>query len=216
MEWLKQWVRELVMLVLLAGCLDLLVPMGSLKKYVRMVMGLLVMVSLINPILGLWRAEIRIDQVLEQQSGRLPSIKEVQAEADRYRSRVEAQVSGQFRQQVESRAAEAARAISGIHEATVTAEVAIAADQTPSIASVRVYITPQRPAVAAVQPVEAVQRYADRCDGGDCKATGEMGPAGRPTPPQVDRDLAERVREAVAAALAVESDQVTVLAKEAR
>lgn len=51
MEFLQQWARGLVALVVLMGLVELLLPPDSLKPYVRMVLGLLVIVALIRPIL---------------------------------------------------------------------------------------------------------------------------------------------------------------------
>jgi len=53
MEVLKETVRNIALLVLLAAVLDLLLPSGKMSAYIKMVMGLFVLVSVLNPLLGI-------------------------------------------------------------------------------------------------------------------------------------------------------------------
>lgn len=204
------------MLVLLAGCLDLLVPMGSLKRYVRMTMGLLVMISLINPVLSLWKADVRIEEVLAQQEIGLPSLQAVQAEASRYRSQIDGQVEERLRQQVEARASEAAQRVDGVGEAFAQAELTPGEDQTPLLTGIQVYIMAKTGSVTAVQPVEPVALHGEACGPQPCAEQHGADVARRSGAPFPDAALAARVKQAVAAALSIDPDLVAVLAKEAR
>ena len=51
MEFLREWARNLASLVVMLGLIELLLPQDSLRPYVRMVLGLLVIVALIRPVL---------------------------------------------------------------------------------------------------------------------------------------------------------------------
>lgn len=57
MEMIKAWVRDLVILVIFASMLEMLLPNGSLKKYVKLVIGFFMMLAILNPILSLFRAD---------------------------------------------------------------------------------------------------------------------------------------------------------------
>jgi stage III sporulation protein AF len=200
LEWLTGWVRELVALVLLAGCLELLVPMGSFKKYVRMVMGLLVVVSILNPVLALWRSEIVLDEaVLAGGQSSLPSLEQVQHEARRYRERVLAQAFERLRRQVEETAAAAARAVEGVAGATARATVQSREQgAAPLVERVHVDIVlgGQSAAVRPVDPVRIGGMPERRADG--------------------RHPVADAVRHRVAGALGVGPESVTVAIEEAR
>ncbi|MDR2504969.1 MAG: stage III sporulation protein AF [Oscillospiraceae bacterium] len=46
--------RQLVVISLIAALIDLLIPSGGMKKYVRLVTGLLIMLLLLRPIASLF------------------------------------------------------------------------------------------------------------------------------------------------------------------
>ncbi|WP_139489328.1 stage III sporulation protein AF [Brevibacillus dissolubilis] len=49
MEWLILWLKKIILLVLLAAFLDLILPNTSLQRYVKMVMGLIILLTIISP-----------------------------------------------------------------------------------------------------------------------------------------------------------------------
>lgn len=51
MEFIQSWVRGLVTLAVLVGFVELMLPQDGFKPYVRMVLGLLVVVALIRPLI---------------------------------------------------------------------------------------------------------------------------------------------------------------------
>ncbi|MBO8128483.1 MAG: stage III sporulation protein AF [Peptococcaceae bacterium] len=54
METVQTLVRELVILAILAVLLELLLPESDMRRYVRMVLGLLVIVSVLQAVTGYW------------------------------------------------------------------------------------------------------------------------------------------------------------------
>ncbi|MBX6352921.1 MAG: stage III sporulation protein AF [Thermoflavifilum sp.] len=56
MTALGHWLKELVVLVLLAGLTDLVLPSASLQRYVRTVLGLAIIAMILQPILPLFDA----------------------------------------------------------------------------------------------------------------------------------------------------------------
>lgn len=52
---MTQWIRELVMLVIVLTFLELLAPQNTLKRYVHLVVGFLIMTAVLTPALSLIR-----------------------------------------------------------------------------------------------------------------------------------------------------------------
>lgn len=61
MSFIDHWVRSLAAILLLAGIAELLLPAGSLKGYARSLLGLLVLLGVLQPVVGLLRGTIRLD-----------------------------------------------------------------------------------------------------------------------------------------------------------
>lgn len=61
MEVLNTLVIELVILAILAVFLELLIPAGDLSRYVRMVLGLLIIVAVLQAATGFWHRELAMD-----------------------------------------------------------------------------------------------------------------------------------------------------------
>jgi stage III sporulation protein AF len=50
MAWLNEWVKELILIVLVAAFTDLLLPSHTLQRYVRTVIGLFLLLVLLSPV----------------------------------------------------------------------------------------------------------------------------------------------------------------------
>lgn len=57
MGWLSTWLRELIMIVLLATFVDMLLPNRSMERYVKLVLSLLILLTLLSPITKLLRSD---------------------------------------------------------------------------------------------------------------------------------------------------------------
>lgn len=53
MEWLNEWIKQIILLVLIATFIDLLLPNSSFDRYVKLVLGLLIIMAILSPILQL-------------------------------------------------------------------------------------------------------------------------------------------------------------------
>lgn len=54
-DFLRPWVRQLVIIVVLAGFVDMLLPSGQMRKFAQVVVGLFIIMALVNPLLLLFR-----------------------------------------------------------------------------------------------------------------------------------------------------------------
>lgn len=66
-EWLSEWLMEIIIIVLLAVFVDLLLPSSNMQKYAKMILGLLIILTIISPILGIFGDEYAIADMIEQQ-----------------------------------------------------------------------------------------------------------------------------------------------------
>jgi len=57
LDMISEMVRNIAVLVLLALFVELLIPFGELSRYIRMVMGLVLLAAVLNPVLGMLRQE---------------------------------------------------------------------------------------------------------------------------------------------------------------
>ncbi|MFX3616355.1 MAG: stage III sporulation protein AF [Sporolactobacillus sp.] len=57
MSYLENWVSQLVIIVLFAVILELLLPSGGYQKYVKLVVGLVLIVALMDPVIRLFHLD---------------------------------------------------------------------------------------------------------------------------------------------------------------
>ena len=57
MQTISELVRNVTIIVIIAGFLEMMLPSSELKRFIKMVMGLFVLVSILNPIVSLLRQE---------------------------------------------------------------------------------------------------------------------------------------------------------------
>lgn len=52
-SWMSDWLKQIVLLVLIATFIDLLLPNNRLDRYVKLVMGLLIILAMLSPVFQL-------------------------------------------------------------------------------------------------------------------------------------------------------------------
>lgn len=57
MTWLGDWLRELILVVLLAAFVEMLLPSKSMERYARLVLSLLVLLTLLSPIVSMLKGD---------------------------------------------------------------------------------------------------------------------------------------------------------------
>lgn len=53
MEWIRNWAMQVAGITVLAAICDVIMPRGNMQKYVRMVMGLVLIIALVKPLIGI-------------------------------------------------------------------------------------------------------------------------------------------------------------------
>ncbi|NMO96877.1 stage III sporulation protein AF [Paenibacillus lemnae] len=54
MEWLTEWLKSVIVVVMFAAFVELLLPGKSMERYARLVLSLLILLALLKPIIGLF------------------------------------------------------------------------------------------------------------------------------------------------------------------
>jgi len=204
MDFLKEWVRGLVMLVLLSTCLEMLLPMGSMKRYVRMAMGFLVVLAVTKPIFGFLGQPLDVDLALfaKEESRHLPTMGEIMAKATEFQKRNSDLVGEQARTGLEAEAADAAKQVSGVADARAVVTLTEGAIKAVALT---IRSGGGQSSVPKIQPVQPVQPVTP--GGAPNPAPG----AATHEPASVDeKALAQKVREAVAARLGLSAGSIQI------
>lgn len=59
----SQWVRQIVMVVMFAAFVDFFIPEKSFSRYVKVFLGLLVMIVIMSPVMSLFHRDFSIDEI---------------------------------------------------------------------------------------------------------------------------------------------------------
>lgn len=61
-EFLKTWVVNIVVVIFFIAFIEILLPTSNMKRYINMILGLLIIIVLINPIIKLMSSDINIER----------------------------------------------------------------------------------------------------------------------------------------------------------
>jgi stage III sporulation protein AF len=211
LDFLKEWVRGLVMLVILATCLEMMLPMTAMKKYVRMTMGLLVVLAVIQPVLGLMHQTVTVTNLFpDDNGGNLPTIAQIMSQADQFREKNRTLALTEAQTRLSTEAVAAARSVKGVAGARADVQFDLQQGEY-RLRSVTVTITPGEGAgggPTAVRPVKPVQPVRP---GTDAAVPAGQSQSAR-APAGAEQALAESVRHEVAARVGLTAQgAVTVL-----
>lgn len=111
LEWLGNWLKQIIILIIIATLIDLILPNRSMERYVKLVMGLLMIMAILTPILQLigkeniltnWGVEFWNKTVKEEaRYKQYPSMKEIEAASQSVKQQQEAFVQQQVARQIE-------------------------------------------------------------------------------------------------------------------
>ncbi|WP_108670836.1 stage III sporulation protein AF [Peribacillus acanthi] len=122
MDFLTNWITNIILFVLLATVIDMLLPSSSFQKYAKMVIGLLLIAIIITPIFQLLSSDFEqiLEITMDEQNKAKNSLienstefkkKEIQAQMDAYileqmavqlRTGVEEELMDEFKMQIKS------------------------------------------------------------------------------------------------------------------
>ena len=209
-ESIREWIRGLAVTVIFAGFIEMIVPFGAMKKYVRMAMGLLVLLTVLEPVFGIIHRPVNFEETAQKVWAAGP------LDSGQILDRAAA-----IRQVTEARTVE-------VYRQKVQAYTEAAATQVDGVASARAVVTLGRPSSSGdAPPVEEVEVTVAPGAGRAANSSsdirvdpvriGRIGPAGggakvRPPAgdPGNDSPLKRQVRAAVSSFLGLAEGKITV------
>lgn len=203
MAWLSDWIRQIILILFIATFIDLLLPTSSLDRYVKMVMGLIIIMAILQPILQLvlhgdsWK---KFSGAFSETSS-IPTyatLDEIQAESRQMKATQQQEILHRFQVSIQDGVNE--QVSQKFHVKVVSAEVKVGygQDQTPEIKQISVVATKETSEFAD-QPIEPVQ---DVDVDADNSASIE---------PRQDRKLQQVIKKYLANKWDLEDNQVVVM-----
>lgn len=62
-DWISNWLKQIILLVLIATFIDLLLPNNAMDRYVKLVMGLLIIMAILSPLLQLFHSDLDLSSI---------------------------------------------------------------------------------------------------------------------------------------------------------
>lgn len=66
MQWISDWLREIVLVILLAAFIDLMLPNSTMQRYVKVVISLFILLTILSPIIELFKSDLEFVDWQEQ------------------------------------------------------------------------------------------------------------------------------------------------------
>lgn len=199
-EFLSDWMRGLILVIFLAVFLDMLLPNDKMQRYVRLVMGLLIILIMLSPILkiyngvNVYRMDFSLNAIMTGENEKvLPSADEVLAQGAKLSENTSSQTVEQWKTAI---AEHIGRTVERDHPVSVKqVEVTFDLDgagRPQNIAGLHLILTAKQDA-SAVQPIKPVEPVV--IGGGD-PAAGQGD--GMTASKQPERQTVKAVREQIA------------------
>jgi len=117
-SYLADWVRQIAIVVIVAGFLEMLVPDNGIKRYVKVAMGLFILLMILTPVMDLLRGRLAPDFTLGLPGGGRPVLL---GEVEEVRDHMEEEILRQHLQAVEELAERSIRDLPEVESVSVHA-----------------------------------------------------------------------------------------------
>jgi len=181
LSWLAKWLEQVIAVVLLAGFVDLLLPNKAMQRYVRLVAGLLILLTILSPVVRLLQGDYgtKLDDSIDgwfhdappASQVKMPTLQDIQRDGQTLRRQEQASAAAL----TERKLAEAMRVQigkqTGLDVEAVTVQLNGSVGDAPDVQAVAVTL-------AAPQPDHASGGSSPEADGGS-EASVPDGAAGQ-------------------------------------
>ncbi|HEY3423284.1 MAG TPA: stage III sporulation protein AF [Negativicutes bacterium] len=145
---ITDWVKNIVLVVLFASFLELLLPNGSMQRFIRVIMGLFIMLAILNPVIDAIQNPGMEEEVpaLSTSSGNAPAIVAASHAMVKEREQLSNEL---FRKELSQQIKAIVIALEGVADAKVQVDIytePISNKRAGTIKSVVVYVQPGSPA----------------------------------------------------------------------
>ena len=240
LNWLSSWLQQIIAVVLLAGLIDLLLPNKAMQRYVRLVAGLIILLTIMSPIIRLLQGDFnaKLDQDVEgwfqgvkDKDIRMPTLEDIQKDADVMKKNqqtsaltlTEKKLSEEMRQKIEQRTGREVEAVAlqlqvvttGVTEGALIKSVAVTMSALP-VSSLSASKSPSQTTSSdsqtdEVSPVKDVESIAVAVEVEPSKASSEDNrEAGGYTSLPANSQLAEAIKQVLQDQWSVEPGIVSI------
>ncbi|ANY68735.1 stage III sporulation protein AF [Paenibacillus sp. BIHB 4019] len=100
--WLGEWLRDIIAVIMLAVCTELLLPNKAMLRYARLVIGLLVLLTLLSPLLRLLQGDVTAglsagiqqwEMSTAQRQVKMPTLADIQRQAEELKRKQQQQAA---------------------------------------------------------------------------------------------------------------------------
>lgn len=89
-QWLNDWLKQIIMIILLATFVDLLLPNGLLQRYVKVIVSMFILLALLAPLLQVFRSPLPTEEIIlpgqaEWDENKMASLEEVIEDGEKMR-----------------------------------------------------------------------------------------------------------------------------------
>ncbi|MGI5839009.1 MAG: stage III sporulation protein AF [bacterium] len=128
MSVISEWIRSLIFILILAGIVEMLIPRGSMHRFVQVVLGLMIIMLLLQPLLGLLSRQTFFERRLAAISwevGRSGDAAAIIARSEDLAGRNGRFVADEFRRQAAAQSEAYALTVDGVAAAAAEVEAVI-------------------------------------------------------------------------------------------
>jgi len=138
---ISEWVKNIVLIVLFASFLELLLPSSAMQRFVRVIMGLLVLLAVLNPVLDVLSARLtpEVPALAAANGAAAERARNGAKIMVRERERVAAEL---YRRDLARQMRAVVAAVDGVADAKVTVTTAAADGRPGAVERVTVYVRP--------------------------------------------------------------------------
>lgn len=112
-EFLKNWVLNIITLAILIVMLEIIMPSGKMKKFINLFSGFILIIAIINPVLGLFKNGINLND-FHISSGNFMARKEIEQKGKLLEEKQMKQITEAYRKKVIKQIEDSTREIDGI------------------------------------------------------------------------------------------------------
>ncbi|HOJ09110.1 MAG TPA: stage III sporulation protein AF [Clostridiales bacterium] len=118
-EFLKEWVLSVTVVSILLILVEILLPSGKTKKFVNLVSGFILILTIVQPFFSKVFSNIDLDELFNRNNSYISAIAQVSADKDskKLKEKQSAQILSIYMQRVNERIVELAEEIDGVKEA---------------------------------------------------------------------------------------------------
>ncbi|RTE09715.1 stage III sporulation protein AF [Paenibacillus whitsoniae] len=182
MDWLAGWLKTVIMVIMLATFVDLLLPSNTMQRYVKTVLSLFILLTLLSPVLQLFQKDWNLDRLIgqaeSQQNARaalaqgiggsasMPALNVIQQDAQKLQNAEQKQTQLLVQTQLANAMKEQLQKETNRRVKDVAVQVQIDNNGKPAIQMVKVTLddieagkktAPGDRSIAAVEPVKPVE-----------------------------------------------------------